>query len=380
MEARTQSCAGDFMDLEILRPDSKATASTSSTEIEFALVLSRVIDSVANDPEHLRATVYELARYKLKEQFGADTSADIGQLSSALEVAIQSVENFVKNSDKLALPRSTADRQSRIFAYPGATAEVATMATAINTGAAKWRFRFAGRWWFGGLLAIMLLSVVAIRQRSVLFDVVSRPAGSPKLAAPDAKPAPQLVLPANNPAPPAPDPLTPTVYGVYAVSANKLYELEMLPGRAPDIRVSISAAILTPSKTVLPDGHLKFVVYRRDSGANAVDRADVRLIARVAQQISFDKSGKPVTSKVNDTWVIRNISIPFRTAPKRDHPEMYDVQGEGPDVALNPGRYALVLKDQAFDFTVAGQANDARQCLERLTTTNGQFYSQCQKR
>ena len=40
----------------------------SLTEVEFALVLSRIISSVTEDQEQLRHTIYDLARYKLKEQ------------------------------------------------------------------------------------------------------------------------------------------------------------------------------------------------------------------------------------------------------------------------------------------------------------------------
>jgi hypothetical protein len=56
---------------------------------------------------------------------------------------------------------------------------------------------------------------------------------------------------------------------------------------------------------------------------------------------------------------------------------MYEVQSENPETPLAPGRYALVLKGYAYDFTIAGPVTDARQCLERLVATNGQFYSQC---
>jgi hypothetical protein len=76
------------------------TTPTSSKEVEFALVLSRIIDSVENDPEHLRPTVYELARCKLKEQFGPEEAADRRQLrSNSLEIAIQGVEAFVAKND-----------------------------------------------------------------------------------------------------------------------------------------------------------------------------------------------------------------------------------------------------------------------------------------
>ena len=95
------------------------------------------------------------------------------------------------------------------------------------------------------------------------------------------------------------------------------------------------------------------------------------------REMSFDQAGKPIASKPDDSWVIRNISIPYRTAPKKDAPDMYEVQSESPETPLAPGRYALVLKGQAYDFSVAGTINDPRQCLERLAAKNGQFYSEC---
>jgi hypothetical protein len=105
----------------------------------------------------------------------------------------------------------------------------------------------------------------------------------------------------------------------------------------------------------------------------------VRIIAKITREMNFDPAGKPALNKVDDTWVIRNISIPFRVAPKRGNPDMYEVLGETPESTLTPGRYALVLKGQAYDFSVAGSISDPRQCLERMAATNGLFYSGCQK-
>jgi hypothetical protein len=53
------------------------------------------------------------------------------------------------------------------------------------------------------------------------------------------------------------------------------------------------------------------------------------------------------------------------------------IQAEGSD-ALSPGRYALALQGQAYDFTVGGQIKDVAQCLERTEAANGTFYSECQ--
>jgi hypothetical protein len=172
----------------------------------------------------------------------------------------------------------------------------------------------------------------------------------------------------------------PTTFGVYAISDGKLFTLELLPGRPPSPRVAISAAISARPKTVLPDGHIKFIVFRRDSATNALNRAEVRLVAKISQAMKFDPAGKPIITKADDTWVIRNISYPYRTAPLKGQPDMYEVIGEDADKPLTPGRYALILKDEAYDLGVAGEITDSKQCLENLAAANGAFYVECQKR
>jgi hypothetical protein len=370
------------MGSEILRPESSDHSSTSSTEVEFALVLSRMIESLKNDPEHLRSTVYELARHKLKEQFGSEKAADFRQLSNALEVAISGVESFKKSEpDAPALPPPNAT-PPRMLAAPHADEYARSVASVVNVTRGPRASSFTAPWRFVVVIAIGLAVVFAFRQQSVTIEALRKQVS--RIVGPQTKPdsteqAPQEKANVGNREPPPPSPLTPTAYGIYAVSQEKLYELELLPGKVPDIRVAVSAAISSPSKTILPDGHAKFIVYRRDSATNAADHAEVRLVAKIAQETTFNPAGKAVMAKVDNTWVIRNISIPFRTAPKKDSPDMYEVQNEDPEAALAPGRYALVIKGQAFDFSIAGEITDRKQCLERLAATNGQFYSECQK-
>ena len=55
------------------------------------------------------------------------------------------------------------------------------------------------------------------------------------------------------------------------------------------------------------------------------------------------------------------------------------VQPENPDFSLPAGRYALALRNQGYDFTIAGTVTDLAQCLERTDAANGTFYSDCQK-
>jgi hypothetical protein len=369
------------MGSEILRPESSETP-TSSTEVEFALVLSRMIESIKTDPEHLRSTVYELARHKLKEQFGSEPPADFRQLSKALEVAIQGVESFRKNDPDIpALPAPNAAQQPRMLAAPYADEFDRPAASVVDVTREPRASRFSAPWRFIVVVAIGLAVVFAVRQQGAI-EALRQQLG--RVAGPQAKPdsirqMAQERADAGNREPAPPSPLTPTAYGIYAISQDKLYELDALPGRVPDMRVSVSAAIAAPSKTTLPDGHLKFIVYRRDSATNAADHAEIRVVAKIAQETTFTPAGKAVLAKVDNTWAIRNISVPFRTAPKKDSPDMYEVQSEDPGAALTPGRYALVIKGQAYDFEVAGAVSDRRQCLERLAATNGQFYSECQK-
>ncbi len=123
----------------------------------------------------------------------------------------------------------------------------------------------------------------------------------------------------------------------------------------------------------------EFIVFRADAAGGASDLIEVRVIAQVKQATTFDSAGKPVVAPSDDTWVIRNISFPYRAAPLKEDPQMFQIEARDPDAVLGPGRYALILKGQAFDFTVEGTITDKRQCLERLAAANGNFYSECQK-
>jgi hypothetical protein len=169
----------------------------------------------------------------------------------------------------------------------------------------------------------------------------------------------------------------PSVYGVYAVSAGELFELQPLPGRVPDAKVFMSTAIKTPSLTTLPDGRLVFVVHRRDIAANAPIRVQVRVITRVMRTMSFNAAGEASTMPVEDSWTIRSNSHELRVGPVPDNPEMLLLRPDDADFVFPAGRYGVVLKGQAYDFTVAGKITDPAQCLERTEAANGVFYSEC---
>ena len=102
-------------------------------------------------------------------------------------------------------------------------------------------------------------------------------------------------------------------------------------------------------------------------------------VAQVARALTFDAKGRPNLSNVSDSWNIRNVTYEFRVRPIAGKPEMLLVQSEKADFVLPAGRYVLVLKEQGYDFTVAGQVTDLAHCLERTDAANGSFYSECLK-
>jgi hypothetical protein len=202
-----------------------------------------------------------------------------------------------------------------------------------------------------------------------------------KNARPEPKPvvqAPEQVLqsPATTLSQSSPFPL-PSVYGVYAVSGGQLYELEALAGRVPDQRVFMSTPIKTPSRTVLANGQIVFIIYRRDVASSAPERVTVRVIAKIMRAMTFDMAGQASVGNVEDSWTIRNVSYELRVAPLSEGAEMLMVRPENVDFVFPAGRYGLVVKGQSYDFTVAGRITEAAQCLEGIKASNGTFYSEC---
>jgi hypothetical protein len=168
----------------------------------------------------------------------------------------------------------------------------------------------------------------------------------------------------------------PTAFGVYAITQGRLSQLEPLRVKVPDQRVSIGPAITMPTQTVLPDGKVAFIVYRRDLMFGAPDKVSVRVMARIARAITFN-AGKPGTTDVNATWAVRGKSYELGVSPVEENQEMVIVRPESEDFMLPAGRYALVLKGLAYDFSVDGEVTDPWHCLERVEAVNGNVYSDC---
>jgi hypothetical protein len=439
-------------------PDKKSDyLATATPEVDFALVLARVIDAVNQDPAELRRNIYELARIKLqREAWRRNPPLDAGEmrrLTKALETAIERVEAFSSERDEArALPSLDRLIKDQERAEPNLTPE-ATFLEIENGGATDARAsqfyngtdggpaastsaskanggfsdttrvhlldpedsiamqaavavpprepretrRFTNRllpFWQGrgrlaaGTLAVMAVvvglvllvsewaSLLQLFQRSSAPVTAAIPVEHAELASTATTSTAVPIAPAPRKEEPAP--LLPRVYGIYAINNGELFELEALPGRAPDPRIALSAVITKTSRTILPDGRVSFVAYRRDFSASAPERVSVRVIAKIARAMSFGSVGKAQVSGVDETWIMRNISFSFRVAPVASNPEMLALEPES-ELALPAGRYGLVINGTAYDFSVAGEVTDPAQCLERVAAANGTFYSPCGK-
>jgi hypothetical protein len=371
------------VDTEISPTSSTEHQANSSYEIEFALVLSRMIDAAYGDPVQLRSTIYELARVKLRKEVVRGEVDDEARLVKALDVAIQSVESFSKREDqnsRFQPPRSVTAQIANQTASVAPVLLIESMAARpyVSEKPVKSNKRRA----IMGVGIAMLVAILAFaiagpnkwaaEQLDKSSNVVLNKTNAPETG------GAQPVVSGQTGGEPGWPPL-PTVYGVYALNNGQFQEIYNLPGHIPDKRVAISAPINTPSRTTVADGKITFVIFRRDLVTSAPEQVELRTVAKVMRAITFDRTGKPSTSEVGETWTIRNISHPFRVAPLPGNPEMMILKSEEPDFTLAAGRYVAVIKGQGYDFTVAGPITDPRHCLEKLEAANGSFYAECKK-
>jgi hypothetical protein len=388
-------------------------ASPHAQEIELALILSQMINTVKENPSQMRLMIYEYARSRLKIDTAWLEGSEWQRLSDALETAIQGVEQFsARRDEKERLQPST--QQFRLGAAPAEQPSVsvapiyqvnsAPKSTLVPTEvyrlsqaepAAKVPARVLvstwDRYWFGLLLFGVVAGLAVYSQWTSLLRAAGERLPLP-IAVVAKSAAPPSILDPSLQSPVVADVKTtavstgslpfplPSDYGVYALNNTALSELYLLPEQVPDKRVAMSTPVSQPSRTTIPDGKAKFVVFRRDIAGNAPDRIEVRVVARVVRALTFDAKGKASFSPVADAWNIRNLSYEFRVRPIPENPEMLLVQSANTDFVLPAGRYVLVLGNQGYDFTVRGQVTDPSQCIERTDAANGAFYSDCSQK
>jgi hypothetical protein len=397
---------------------------------DYVSVILRSIESTKRDPAQLRSLIYELARLSLGKQilmhYGEMGAAGLQKHMLELETAIRQVENRSRNDVGFLGDASNAqaretDRpleQDALIVRDPTVEEGAGTGREINPAlliqqdlseiysghllpgylddGRTWEpaqtverlpDRIRSKAWLALQLAMAAITGIAIYVglvgRVEVADTLSR-LRLERLAQivhplPPSKAAESQLVGREAAAPRAPslgfD--LPTAYGVYAVSAGKLVELDTLPIRVPDSRVAISAMISTPGAVTVPAGKLSFVVFRRDLVTSAPDVVSVRVVARVVRELKFSDNGPAKMSKVDDQWAVRSNAYELRVSPVPNNAEMILLRPQSADFSLPPGRYALVLKGQGYDFTVAGPITAAAQCLERTDAVGGMIYSEC---
>ncbi len=378
--------------------DGRALPAHRLDHADFSRMLVKVIQNVQQDPAQFRNLIYEMARVQLqREAWHRDPPMNIlefRRMMLALETAIERVETEATERDATTAlaPAGAIARTEVPVAGHDAVVLLDETPRHAHSGLAAWAPRSGGTRRlpaslkaiarFGALVLVAAAIVVALNGKFHLLGSIPPIAveqeGTPVLR-PSLTPAAASTSPVLPAQPASPPGTLPSVYGVYAVSGTKLYELEPLFGRPPDLRMFMSAIFKTPSHTVVPDGEVSFVVYRRDMASSAPDRVSVRVIAKIARSLTFSKTGQPITANVDGEWAVRNVSFDYRVAPSSESPEMIVIKPVSAAPPLAAGRYALIIKGQMFDFAVDGHITQTAQCLERTEAANGTFYSECRQ-
>jgi len=397
---------------------------------DYYSVLARTISAVGQDRTQLRQMIYKFARSELKSDLFRRKGLrleDVKQQMAALESAIDQIEADIGDDTKLLAysPEATAaatsahtaitvrpssadssftgDGQDEILPpvfelvrhpvdhtrMPSVAAEEARVVQVQPANPVRAAFWSTVQLVVAVVLGVALFSVIQDRGgdvRGLMSRFLGNSGGGQPVAREDAA-ANQPTATLSDKAMQSParlslgplmgDVAMPSTYGVYAISHRKLIDLQMLSIKVPDQRISISAMISTPPAVMLPDGQVEFVAFRRDLAANAPDQATVRIVARVKRSLSFDAAGKPRTSEVDGAWAVRSNSYAMKIAPVNGNPEMILIRPENPKFSFPAGRYALMLKGLAYDFSVEGPITDMAQCLERTDALNAPVFSEC---
>jgi hypothetical protein len=211
-------------------PDQPAPA---SNEVQFALVIARMIDTVKNDPEHMRQAVYELARYKLQEQLTHLDANDVRRTKHELETAIRGVEEFSREQFSIPAPAAppVGGGVGGTHVQDSAAADARPVARPRRLELDSAGFLKAGWLWpvtkrTAAVLTVFAAGFAAFQHRDRLassaYDLSkSTPSNSVQ------RPAPPVAVAALPPL--KPNPLLPKDYGIYAISNGSWLNCSFCP-------------------------------------------------------------------------------------------------------------------------------------------------------
>ena len=324
---------------------------------DYYSALTSMITASARQNPRLRYMIYDVARSKLRQRDGVTGKyghADSEQKSRELEAAIERIE---------------ADLASGVSKANLAGAD---LVTSIDDSAVEIipPTRDLPPWWDGRHESVpqhpirstpssvrLLLSLVGAAVFGVVIYVAFERVFHSEL------PPPQVQATQNSSHKTIPNRLpeipVPSAYGVYALANGRLTELEPLPIKVADRMVAISGTISTASKTKLPTGRVRFIAFKRDLVNNAPEKVAVRVVAQVTPtSVSGRKEDDPTKIGMTDSWTIRSTSYEMKVAPVEGNPAMIIIRSAEADFSFPAGRYALILKTTAYDFSVNDPARD----------------------
>jgi hypothetical protein len=336
-------------------------------------VLFSVIRTSGRDDPHLRKTIYELARNELRRRLDWQANetgySERTQKLQELESAIEQIEAELAED---TLRASFSERN--IFA-PVSTIEIMPprrpASPLLELGYEPAAERASRRAFspVSSLLSLAAAAILAIAAyvaiERALYDAPLSPVRADLPAVRDIAQNRASTLP------------TPGAYGVYALSNGKLTELEPLPIKIPDRGAAMYGTLSTASKTNLPNGRTQFIAFRRDLVNNAPEKVKVRVIARVLPGSALGHNEKDMIGTIGHTWAVRGVSYELRVAPVDGNAAMIVIRPADTDFSFPAGRYALLLKGIAYDFSVDGPITDLSQCVKRDEDLNGSVYTQC---
>ena len=369
--------------------------------LDFYSILQEAIKTAKHNSSQLRALVYERARFNLKRDilYGHSSMglAELVQHIKDFELAVARIEANAED-DQPSPPQQTewpdtteVNSSNAVEILPAMRtapryAELSPIRWSDNFQHVRWPEEFlryvrsANRFIGFALLGMAFVGAIVIvvtlwplPKASRQFETANKIPQAGETAVKQSSPN-ESGLASVETSPRLPFPL-PTSFGIYVLNDNKLVELEALPINVPDPRVALSAEIKNPSTVTISDHKPAFILFRRDLLNNAPQKVILRVVARMARETKI-VNGKPVITKIEGSWRIRDISHELKISPIAGQREMVMARLDD-EVSLPAGRFALVVNRLGYDFTIDGPEQAPESCLEGFEAATGTVFTQC---
>jgi hypothetical protein len=336
---------------------------------EYYSALASVVLTAARDKPELRQNIYDVARSRLRNQLDWQalelSAAERGRRLQELEAAIEQLEaDLVGSGARHAHSRmvySGIDKRIAITPPEKLLPFEPAAAPQLETGRARTRL---AKW----LLPLAMAGALGFAAYESVGRVVQPTNKANQVDEKISRDGDWRVTT---------DFPLPTTYGIYALIDSRLTELAPLAIKLPDHSRATSGLITSATRSILPNGNIRFIVFNRDMVREIPEKILVRVVAQIVPSTSKIGKLSPTSDETSASWTIRNISYDMRVAPVAANPAMILIR-PNPNFVFPSGRYALVLKGVPYDFAVAGLVTDLQQCLERNEFVNDEIsYTQC---